>query len=61
VRFHFPAPGSAESIEGYRIRSTSEIVEESTTGINPDNGWHLCRRNSFPKSTRCLHVPPGGV
>jgi hypothetical protein len=46
---------------GYRIRPTGETVNEQTTGVSPDNGWHICRTTDYKKTIRCLLVPPGGA
>jgi hypothetical protein len=46
---------------GYRIRPTGETVNEQTTGISPDNGWHICRTTDSKRAIRCLLVPPGGT
>lgn len=47
--------------EGYRLRSTGEIVKMPTTGFSPDNNWHVCRKSNKEKTIRCLLVPAGGA
>lgn len=55
-------PNDIEPISGgYRIRPTGEIVDKETTGISPDNAWHICRKSDTKRTIRCLLVPPGGA
>lgn len=46
---------------GYRLRSTGEVVMIPTTGFSPDAFWHICRRTDKEKTIRCLLIPPGGM
>lgn len=46
---------------GYKVRSTGEVVPMSTTGFSPDANWHICRKSDSKKTIRCLLVPSGGA
>jgi hypothetical protein len=46
---------------GYKVRSTGEVVPMSTTGFSPDANWHVCRKSDVKKTIRCLLVPAGGA
>jgi hypothetical protein len=55
-------PSDFEPISnGYKVRSTGEVVPMSTTGFSPDANWHICRKSDSKKTIRCLLVPAGGA
>jgi hypothetical protein len=55
-------PSDFEPISnGYKVRSTGEVVPMSTTGFSPDANWHVCRKSDSKKTIRCLLVPAGGA
>src|SRR5262245_53279396 len=46
---------------GYKVRSTGEVVPMSTMGFSPDANWHICRKSDARRTIRCLLVPAGGA